>query len=74
MNLIMRDFVKPQERLCVDTQTLVDFARYECMGCGETSEEIAKSEGWTDDDFDNNSRTTVEGNWYCHIDCFRDSR
>jgi hypothetical protein len=54
--------------------TLIDFAGHECMGCGQTSDEIALNDGWTDDDFDNNSRTTVEGNWYCHIDCFRDSR
>ncbi len=53
---------------------LIDYAGHECMGCGTTSDELAKKEGWTDDDFDNTSRTTVEGNWYCHIDCFRDSR
>lgn len=53
---------------------LLDFANHECTGCAKTSEDLANNEGWTDDDFDNNSRTTVEGNWYCHIDCFRDSR
>ena len=54
--------------------SLLDFSNRECTGCGETSDHIAENDGWTDDDFDNNSVTTVEGNWYCHIDCFRDSR
>lgn len=72
--MIMRDFITASERIAIASPTLIDFEGYECSGCGETSEEIAKNEGWTDDDFDNNSRTTIEGNWYCHIDCFRDSR
>jgi len=67
MNLIMRDYITAEK-------LLIDFAGYECNGCGKTSEEMAQNDEWTDDDFHNNSRTTVEGNWYCHIDCFRDSR
>ena len=70
MNLIMKDFVKPEERLTL----LVDYSGYECMGCGRLSDDIALENGFDDDDFDGYSRTTVEGNWYCHIDCFRDSR
>lgn len=72
--MLMRDHVTAKERLNFDETILVDFANHECMGCGRTSEELARDEGWTDDDFDNNSCTTVEGNWYHHIDCFRDSR
>lgn len=53
---------------------LIDYLNHECTGCGMTSEQLVDNEGWTEDDLDNNSVTTVEGNWYCHIDCFRDSR
>jgi hypothetical protein len=74
MDLIMRDFVTAKERLNFLNPALIDFAGRECMGCGQTSDEIAQNDGWTDDDFDNNSRTTVEGNWYCQIDCYKDSR
>ena len=72
--MIMQDMVTPEERLNLKFPVLIEYRGYECMGCGETAEQIAESDGWTDDDFENNSRRTIEGNWYCHIDCFRDSR
>lgn len=71
---MITDFITAAERINLPTPELVDFKGYECVGCGQTAEEMAKNDGWTDDDFDNNSRETVDGSWYCHIDCFRDSR
>lgn len=70
---MMHDFITAAERLTF-AAPLVDFAGLECAGCGITSEKLVCEEGWTEADIDNNSKTTVEGNWYCHIDCFRDSR
>ncbi len=72
--MIMKDYVTAQERLNFEKTVLIDYAGHECSGCGQTSEEMFECDGWTDEDFENNSRRTVEGNWYCHIDCFRDSR
>lgn len=72
--MIMRDYITANERLSLVCDELIYFSEYECVGCGQTSEEIAEKEGWNDDDFEENSRRTVEGNWYCNIDCFRDSR
>lgn len=69
----MQDYIKASERLNFNQITLSDFANHDCMGCGRTSEEIAKEEDYTDEDFDENSRTTLCGNWYHHIDCYRDS-
>lgn len=66
----MKDRLSAKQRL----SPLIDYTGRECMGCGRLSDEMAISDGWTDDDFENNSRRTAEGNWYCHIDCFRDSR
>lgn len=71
--MIMRDHITPQERLTF-VAPLVDFAGLECAGCGITSEQLVYQEGWSEDDIDSNSRTTNCGNWYCHTDCFRDSR
>jgi uncharacterized protein YqkB len=67
--MIMKDLVTAKERL-----NLVDFAGLECAGCGITSEQLVYEEDWSEDDIDSNSRTTNCGNWYCHIDCFKDSR
>jgi uncharacterized protein YqkB len=67
--MIMKDLVTAKERL-----NLVDFAGLECAGCGITSEQLVYEEDWSEDDIDSNSRTTNRGNWYCHIDCFKDSR
>ena len=72
--MIMRDHITPAERLNFTMPRLIDFGGLECTGCGITSEQLVYEEGWSEDDIDNNSRTTCEGNWYCHIDCFRDSR
>ena len=72
--MIMKDFISANDRIESFKSELVDFANLECMGCGRTSEEIEREEGYNDFSFDNNSRTTVCGNWYHHIDCFRDSR
>ncbi len=69
----MIDCMTAKERLDFNDPVLIDFAYKECMGCGRTSEQISKDEGYTDDDFDNNSRTTLCGNWYHHIDCYTDS-
>ena len=48
---------------------LIDFSGRECAWCGRTSDEISETEGWDDDDFDNNSRTSNSGMWRCHEDC-----
>jgi len=72
--MIIKDYITAAERLNLELKTLYDFAGHQCVGCGRTSEEIAMYEGWNDDDFDNNSKTTNSGLWYCHEDCFRDSR
>lgn len=53
---------------------LTDYKDHECIGCGKTSDEIAEQEGWTDDDFEECSVTTDSGHWYCHSDCYRDSK
>ncbi len=45
----------------------------ECVGCGITSEDL-KSEGWTDNNIDENSVWMDCGHWYCHDDCLKDSR
>lgn len=70
---MIKDYVTAKERLTF-VAPLVDFAGLECAGCEITSEQLVYQEGWSEDDIDSNSRTTVEGNWYCHIDCFKDSR
>ncbi len=69
----MQDFVTAKERLNFEP-ILIDFAGLECVGCGITSEKLVYNEGWTEDDIDSNSRTTNSGDWYHHIDCYRDSR
>ncbi len=61
--MIMKDYITAKERL-----------NFECNGCGLTTEQIEDMDGWNEADFEENSIRTVEGNWYCHIDCFRDSR
>ncbi len=71
---MIKDYVKPAERLNFEIPVLIDFAGLECSGCGITSEQLVYEESWSEDDIDSNSRTTNCGNWYCHIDCFRDSR
>ncbi len=71
--MIIRDYVTPKERLNFSPVIINDFYFIECMGCGRNSEEIVLHEGCTFEELDDNSRRTVEGNWYCHIDCFRDS-
>ena len=73
MNLIMKDAVTAEQRTTFATPFLIDFHNMECMGCGRLSDDIAAQENVTDEDFDNYSRTTDCGHWYCHSDCFRDS-
>lgn len=47
----------------------------ECTGCGITIEELLQQyPDCTEEDIEDNIVRTVEGNYYCHIDCFRDSR
>jgi len=74
IDMIMKDFITATERLNPEIHGLTEYSNHECCGCGQTAIEISICDGWTDNDFDNNSRSTVEGNWYCHTDCFRDSR
>lgn len=52
---------------------IIDFAGYECTGCGRTTEQMSVEDGWTDEDFDNNQVSTNSGLWYCHRDCLRDT-
>ena len=52
---------------------LIDFAGKWCAGCDRMAEQIAKEDGYTDEDFDNCSVRTTCGNWYHHDDCFSDS-
>jgi|KBSSwiStaDraftv2_1062776.scaffolds.fasta_scaffold881009_3 hypothetical protein len=72
--VLKREFVTPEKITMCDVPDVEEYKGYECFGCGRTAEQINKEDGWTDFDFEECSRTTVEGNWYCHIDCFRDSR
>lgn len=72
MNLIMKDYVTPQERLSYYADGSPYFE--ECCGCGRTSDEIMQEYECTPDDLDDNSVTTDSGLWYCHRDCFRDSQ
>ncbi len=72
--MIMHDYVKPQERIDLPDNTLYDYADHECCGCGKSSDQIALEDGWTDEDFSENSLETDWGHWYCHLDCWRDSR
>ena len=53
---------------------LVDYTGRECWGCGQLSDDIAVNDDWTDEDFDMCSVETNCGSWYCHRDCYRDSR
>jgi hypothetical protein len=71
---LMRDFVTTEEILSDKKSEIEEYKGYECCGCGKTAEQINEEEGWSDRDFEECSRRTVEGNWYCHIDCFRDTR
>ena len=54
--------------------TLIDYKDHECVGCGKTSDELAKDEDITDEQFDEYSVATPDGSWYCHSDCYRDSK
>ena len=72
--MIMKDLITASERVSIASTLLIDYSGYECTGCGTLSDDLALSDGWTDDHFDENSVTTLCRHWYCHIDCFRDSR
>lgn len=46
----------------------------ECMGCGQTPEEVMQECNFTEDELDEYCVYTNSGHWYCHRDCYRDSR
>lgn len=73
--MVMLDQITAQERLNFETYSLDDLnlSGRECMGCGRTAEEIIENDTCTPEQLEDNSRTTLCGNWYCHLDCFRDS-
>lgn len=52
---------------------LTDHANKICAGCNQSSDDLAEYDGYTDEDFDQNSQTTTAGLWYCHEDCRKDS-
>jgi len=72
--MIGRDCISAKQRLDLPLEPLAEWIGYECVGCGRTSVQIQKEEGWNGFDFDDNSKTTNSGLWYCHIDCYRDSK
>lgn len=70
----MHDFVTAKERLTFEPANISDFYLNECAGCGRTTEEIVKELDCSYEEIEDESKTTNCGLWYCHMDCFRDSR
>lgn len=46
----------------------------DCMGCGLSAEEIMMECDITLDELEEDAVYTNSGFWYCHHDCYRDSR
>lgn len=74
MNLIMKDYVTSAQRMDFSNHFMVCEVDRECVGCGRTSTEIRVEDQCTQDQLDDYSVTTDSGLWYCHSDCYRDSR
>ena len=64
--MIMKDFVTPEERLELNI--------LECVGCGRTVLEVLNEACCSLHELEEYALTTDSGHWYCHSDCYRDSR
>lgn len=72
--MIINDFITSTERLTFVEEHIEDFYNNECTGCGSTTKKLVDEYECTYEEIEENSITTSSGLWYCHIDCFRDSR
>lgn len=72
--MIMQDFITAKDRLNIFDNHLNDYSDNECTGCGKTPEEIMQEQGIDEIEIEECAVTTNSGLWYCHEDCFRDSR
>jgi len=71
--MIMKDCITAKQRLNFNnTIDLVDYKDHVCAGCNRPAKVIAYEDGCDDWSFEEYSRTTNGGNWYCHIDCYKD--
>jgi len=72
--MIMQDFITPVDRLTFVHANEDEFYTRECVGCGRNSNQIVKDDACTFVELEWHSKTTECGLWYCHHDCYRDSR
>jgi Zn ribbon nucleic-acid-binding protein len=72
--MIMQDFVTSVDRLTFGKANEEEFYIKECVGCGRDSNQIVKEDACTYIELEENSIELDCGFWYCHHDCYRDSR
>ncbi|HEY2811780.1 MAG TPA: hypothetical protein VGJ00_10390 [Rhabdochlamydiaceae bacterium] len=72
--MIMKDYITSEQRLVFKVATNEDFYNRECAGCGRDCHQIVKEDSCTYEDLEWESKTEECGLWYCHTDCYRDSR
>lgn len=51
-----------------------EYENKECTGCGVTTAQLIENELCTRKQIEEYAVITNSGMWYCHEDCFRDSR
>jgi hypothetical protein len=72
--MIMKDCLLPKDRLYFKNSINEDNFLRECCGCGRNTLEIISDDEISHDDLEWSSKELDSGEWYCHADCYRDSR
>jgi hypothetical protein len=72
--MIMQDYVTAIDRITFGQTDKDEFYTRECVGCGRDSNQIVKEDECSYIELEEYSIELDCGFWYCHQDCYRDSR